>query len=207
MTDNATDFKGWAKIHRLAAPPNADDRREMVITEKIDGTNAQILIVPEDEANTNVRKILDAIDGLAIFAGSRKRYLTPGSDDNFGFAEWVLDHAPELMRLGEGRHYGEWWGSGINRGYGLPKGERRFSLFDYKRWSVEFNDEQAARVPSCVSVVPIIGIYDAFDTNHIFNAYGDLLMGGSWAAQGHDDPEGVVAEHLRSRLLLKYTGE
>src|SRR5436305_1822690 len=99
------EFNAFPKIARL--------NRECVITEKIDGTNASILI---DE------------DGV-VMAGSRTRWITP-ENDNFGFAKWVEANKSELMKLGVGHHFGEWWGSGIQRGYGLTKGEKRFSLFN-----------------------------------------------------------------------------
>ena len=96
-----TVFVGFPKLTRLS--------KGAIITEKLDGTNAQILIMP---------------DGLVV-AGSRNRYLTV-DDDNFGFAKWVKANEEELRAgLGVGRHFGEWWGLGIQRGYGLQ--EKRFS--------------------------------------------------------------------------------
>ena len=75
-------FKCFPKMPRLT--------REVVITEKIDGTNAQIYINQEGE----------------FFVGSRTRWITP-ENDNYGFAKWCLDNKDELMLLGEGRHFGE----------------------------------------------------------------------------------------------------
>lgn len=70
------------------------------MTEKIDGTNGQIVITPEGQ----------------VFAGSRNRYVEPGND-NYGFAQWVKSNEAALRDLlGPGRHYGEWWGAGIQRG-------------------------------------------------------------------------------------------
>jgi len=70
-----------------------------------------------------------------VGAQSRNRLITP-EDDNFGFARWVRDNKQALaLHLGEGIHYGEWWGSGIQRGYGLEKGTKRFSLFNVKRYA------------------------------------------------------------------------
>ena len=90
------DFVAFPKIARL--------NREIVITEKIDGTNASIYVSEKDGA---------------VYAGSRTRWITP-EDDNFGFARWVRDHADELRTgLGFGVHFGEWWGAGIQRRYGL----------------------------------------------------------------------------------------
>ena len=91
------EFEGFPKIARLS--------REAIITEKIDGTNAQIYIGEDGQ----------------IIAGSRTRWITPDSD-NFGFARWGEQHRVELAALGPGRHFGEWWGSGIQRGYGLENG-------------------------------------------------------------------------------------
>ena len=130
MTD--TEFVEFPKIARLS--------REVIVTEKIDGTNAQVMIVKidrcEDVAFSRDPYFIDTPDGkFGIAAGSRNRWITP-KDDNFGFAVWVVEHAAEIVKLGPGRHFGEWWGSGIQRGYGLPKGEKRWSLFNVQRWHV-----------------------------------------------------------------------
>ena len=101
------EFTEFPKMARLS--------REVIVTEKIDGTNAQVCI---------------GEDG-SMLAGSRTRWITP-QDDNHGFAAWVEAHREELLTLGPGRHFGEWWGSGIQRGYGLK--EKRFSLFNARRW-------------------------------------------------------------------------
>ena len=68
-------FPAFPKIPRL--------RRAIVVTEKIDGTNALVSI---DEAGV-------------VRAGSRSRWITPEAD-NFGFAAWVAKHAEELRALG-----------------------------------------------------------------------------------------------------------
>lgn len=97
-------FRGWPKIPRL-------ENEIYHITEKIDGTNACIIITEED-----------------VFAQSRTRLITP-EDDNYGFARWVKDYQATLYHdLGPGYHFGEWWGQGIQRNYGLN--EKRFSLFN-----------------------------------------------------------------------------
>jgi hypothetical protein len=108
LTATVPEFIEFPKMARFA--------REIIVTEKIDGTNAQVWI---------------SDDGTDIRAGSRNRWLTY-SEDNFGFAKWVMDHRDELLTLGPGRHFGEWWGSGIQRRYGLD--EKRFSLFNVSRW-------------------------------------------------------------------------
>lgn len=158
--------------------------RKIVITEKIDGSNAQIFI---DD------------DGF-LHAGSRNRWLTV-RDDNFGFARWVAEHAVELQALGAGRHYGEWWGSGIQRGYGLE--EKRFSLFNAGRWS-GLGDGVP---PACCHVVPIIDTGDSPEEGAIGRALHHLREFGSLVAPGFMKPEGIVIYHAASRQLFKKTLE
>src|SRR5687767_6900557 len=116
-------FVEFPKMARLS--------RDIIITEKIDGTNASVDIVNEEvdrfADNENDPYIITTVDGFNIRAGSRTRWVKIG-DDNHGWAGWVKANAGELVKLGEGTHFGEWWGSGIQSGYGLPKGEKRFSL-------------------------------------------------------------------------------
>ena len=163
------DFQEFPKMARLS--------REIIITEKIDGTNAQICI---------------SEDGL-IQAGSRTRWITP-QDDNYGFAKWVEANRDELLLLGPGRHFGEWWGAGIQRRYGLT--EKRFSLFNVDRWGVER--------PACCNVVPTL-YRGNFDTNAIEDALSGLRTLGSMAALGFMNPEGVVVFHLAGRVGFKKT--
>lgn len=183
-------FEAFPKIGRL--------RRDIVITEKIDGTNAQIEIVqslaPEEGAIAH--KSLGTEGDLSMFAGSRTRYITP-EKDNFGFARWVQEHAEELWSLGPGRHYGEWWGQGIQRGYGLT--EKRFSLFNTQRW----NDLNPNR-PACCSVVPLLGIH-TFDGAAISTYVERLRTLGSVAAPGFMKPEGIVVFHAATSTMFKQT--
>jgi hypothetical protein len=171
----------------------------MVITEKLDGTNAQVIIepaIPEagDRADTHIAEV----DGLYIGAGSRTRLLWPGkTTDNFGFAQWVADNAAELVKLGPGRHFGEWYGQGIQRGYGLT--EKRFALFNVGRWNAE-------NKPACCEVVPVLSRY-TFDTNHVGRVMEQLRVQGSFAVPGFMKPEGIVVFHTASGALFKKTFE
>lgn len=169
------EFKAFASIPRLF--------REAVITEKLDGTNA----------------IVHVADDGTVTAGSRNRWLTPEAD-NFGFAAWVAEHAPDLWFLGPGYHYGEWWGCGIQRGYGLK--EKRFSLFNVGRWGEGGKD--AASKPACCHVVPVIW-RGTFGTDEVRAALDRLQSEGSFAAPGWRDPEGVVVWHEAGRALYKAT--
>ena len=180
MTGNVIDFKSFPKIGRLA--------RGIVVTEKIDGSNGQVAIS----------------DDLSIVrAGSRTRWIEPGkSTDNYGFAAWVAEHADELRQLGPGRHFGEWWGSGIQRRYGLHEGEKRFSLFNTGRWGGA--PREGCIRPACCEVVPVL-YAGPMDQSAIDAALDDLATNGSRAAPGFMFPEGVVVFHSATGTLFKRT--
>lgn len=163
-------FEPFDKIARLS--------RGCAITEKIDGTNACVVIT---------------VDGQ-LLTGSRTRWITP-DDDNFGFARWAHEHKDELMQLGEGRHFGEWWGAGIQRRYDQPT--KRFSLFNSARWTL-------TSPPSCCSVVPVL--YSGIFTSTAVDDCLQLLRAeGSKAAPGFMRPEGVVIYQLAARTYFKKT--
>ena len=172
------EFSAFPKIPRL--------RRAIIVTEKIDGTNAQILITPEGE----------------VFAGSRNRWITPDGD-NYGFAAWVAEHEAELRDgLGVGQHFGEWWGAGIQRGYGLSGvGAKRFSLFNTHRWSNKEGLPDTHPPASC-GVVPVLYIGQYSDVA-IQDCLDVLRVGGSQAAPGFSQPEGVVVYMQSSASMHK----
>lgn len=169
------EFVSFPKMARLS--------REIIVTEKIDGTNAQIYI-PEDNPEQ-------------IFAGSRTRWVTFHAD-NYGFAAWVEANKEELLKLGPGRHFGEWWGKGIQRGYG--QSEKRFSLFNTTRWA----DPEAR--PLCCDVVPTL-YQGVFDTQQIELCLNALREDGSVAAPGFIRPEGIVVYHTVAGVGFKKTCE
>lgn len=150
------EFKPWPKIVRL------ENKRFPIFTEKIDGTNACVIIGDNGE----------------FACQSRTRIITPSSD-NYGFARWAYEHREELEKLGPGHHYGEWWGLGIQRGYGLQ--EKRFSLFNTRRWG-----EHNPNTPNCCHVVPILPADSAEQVVQF------LKQNGSVAAPGWQRPEGAV---------------
>ena len=166
------EFVPFQKIPRLS--------RECVITEKLDGTNASVYI---------------GEDGTFLI-GSRNRWITP-EDDNYGFARWAHDHREELLLLGHGHHFGEWWGAGVQRRYGLT--EKRFSLFNTHRWS----DEAGVR-PACCHVVPVL-YQGIFHSEAVKDVLLRLEIDGSVAAPGFMDPEGVIVYHAASGALFKKT--
>ncbi len=179
--ESVPEFAEFPSIARLS--------REVVVTEKIDGTNAQVHIT----------------DDGRMFAGSRTRWISP-ENDNHGFARWVQSHRDELMALGPGSHFGEWWGSGIQRGYGLPNGEKRFSLFNVGRWVPVDHPagEKQQQVPACCHVVPILyaGLFDSLVIDGLLLTMAEQ---GSRAAPGFMKPEGIVVYHEKARVLFKKT--
>ena len=211
------DFIEFPKMARL--------NREVVITEKIDGTNAQILISESGDWSHPSNVDHDASvpsrggDGLIVMAGSRNRWLTLGKGDNAGFAAWVKANRSELVKLGVGRHFGEWWGAGIQRRYGLE--EKRFSLFNVGRWGdfATFNavppDASTPGVvnlqtgipgPACCHVVPTLWRGNFKDCNQ-FRSLEMLVAHGSFAAPGWMHPEGIVIYHEASKKCFKVTVE
>lgn len=164
------EFEHFPKIPRAR-------KLHMFITEKIDGTNAQILISPDPS--------------VPILAGSRNRWIFPNADgkttDNYDFASFVAANESALRRLGPGRHYGEWYGAGIGpRKYGLTS--RRFALFDALRWTPERLPEG---LPAEVGVVPIL-YNGAVDNDMPDRMMASLKLEGSRAVPGYMNPEGIV---------------
>ena len=155
------EFKAWPKIPRWS-------NESYVITEKIDGTNGCIIITEDGD----------------VFSQSRSRILDESSEwDNYGFCKWVNAHKSELLKLGPGYHYGEWWGKGIQRNYGMT--ERKFSLFNIWHPSI----------PECVSKVPVIEkTYE--------KAWNRLKDIGSIAAPGFMKPEGFIMSTTQNRGTL-----
>jgi len=160
-----SDFQPFPKIPRLHV--------NCTITEKIDGSNGQILF--EDDGTMKV--------------GSRNRWLGEGQQDNYGFYAWASSNREVLFnQLGPGRHFGEWWGNKIARGYDMKR--RQFSLFNVNRWAGKIE------LPACeigLGVVPIL--HHGEFSEDIVNKCTEYLRGfGSRVAAGYMNPEGVVVQ-------------
>lgn len=177
------EFEAWPKIPRL--------NRDIVITEKIDGTNAAV-VIQENES------------GIEIGAQSRTRLITP-EQDNHGFAKWVQENAAGLINhLGPGRHFGEWWGQGIQRKYGLDR--HRFSLFNTERYNGKWQAQHLGSDVPGLGVVPVL--YRGPFHSAVVNAQvARLREGGSVAAPGFDRPEGIIVFHTAARSAFKVTLE
>lgn len=175
-------FKAWPKIPRL-------ENEVYHITEKIDGTNGSIIIKSLGDSNVDTDTIYFSPTGYGVWAQSRTRLITP-EDDNFGFAKWVKANAEQLIAdLGVGYHYGEWWGQGINRGYGLD--HKRFSLFNpTKHSSVCYN-------------VPMLSSVGAEDLLYAIQCEIEQLKLGSYASPGYMRPEGLVVYAEKAKTYWK----
>lgn len=213
--EGANEYPHFRPITRLF--------REITITEKIDGTNGLIsiekfpfgtfaepglayyakrhgnLLLTSHELDESGMPISD----IFVRVGSRNRWLTPDSD-NFGFARWVWDNVHTLVEiLGEGKHYGEWWGSGIQRNYGQR--DKHFSLFNTKRWSDEIHVDGNVEFPN-LRVVPILYAGE-FKTAEVDYYLEYLKKFGSSAVPDWPTPEGVVIWHSAAQQYFKATIE
>lgn len=171
------EFEKFPSLARLNGP--------VIVTEKIDGTNACIII-----------------ENGEIATQSRKMIITP-EKDNFGFARWVHTNKDALVEtLGEGRHFGEWWGNGIQRGYGLKV--KIFSLFNTVRWKKEELINTSLNLQ--LDVVPTLFEGTFAQVIETLPMIMDALKTyGSQAAPSFINPEGVVLFDTRSGQGFKKT--
>lgn len=153
----------------------------IIITEKIDGTNAQVYIT----------------DNGQLHVGSRTRWISP-EHDNFGFARWVRDNEESVRKLGVGHHYGEWWGPGIQRGYSGK--EKVFSLFNAHRHDNVTETTGNDRIRT----VPVLYKGESSDAQ-IDACIANLDVCGSVVSPGFMRPEGIVIYHVASRQSFKWT--
>lgn len=172
-------FEAWPKTKHLDKVLGS-----VMVTEKIDGTNACIVFDGDGE----------------MFVQSRNRIITP-AQDNAGFAVWAYRNQEELFHiLGQGRHYGEWWGQHIQRRYDMK--HNVFSVFNVNRFyktGPDGLDSASTRAASTsldgyVTAVPQV-YYGEYGTEEMWDAIAPLRGGVSLAAamQGVEfkDPEGV----------------
>lgn len=180
------DFNPYPKTARLY--------REVIISEKIDGTNSAVVIAEgaEPSGPDNVHVTVDG-NVYTVKAQSRNRFIAPGAD-NYGFAAWVWDNAEALTAtLGVGIHFGEWWGKGIQRGYSMTG--RRFSLFNVTRWQTA----DLAAVPE-LRTVPVLYVGPLSDYA-VSGALQRMSMLGSEAAHR----EGVPGKHAAEGVIVWHT--
>ena len=188
MSEIEMRFEAFEKMARM--------KRECTITEKVDGTNAQILFNEDGE----------------LLVGSRKREIWPeGTEgkpkgcDNVAFAKWVYENRTALFEfLGQGRHFGEWCGGKIQRGYGMV--ERKFLLFNSGRFGEGKQEIPEDLTNAGLGVVPVL-FKGVFTTDTVDKVMTDLKNTGSHVGEGFMNPEGVVVYHHALRKSFKITYE
>jgi hypothetical protein len=169
-------FEPWPEIEQLG-------RCWITITQKIHGTNAQVLIQQNEETGH-----------YDVFCGSRNRWLSL-ENDNYEFAKFVSEHQTEFIeKLGCGRWYGEWAGPGIGSAEGL--GEKTLFLFDV------FKVPPGRPLPPRVRPVPLL-YSGAFDQAIIERTFDELKAGGSRAVEGFMRPEGIVVHIVGPNVRYK----
>lgn len=157
----------------------------VVITEKIDGTNGLIEISP---------------DGVRF--GSRNCYLNEHKD-NYGFFNFFSQFENRIMESFSPEYdglvhiYGEWFGAGIQRTYGLK--EKYFMPFS-PYWA---NTLIEVGVPN---IVPPYQFYAGkMDSVREEMAFQTLKEEGSQLVPGWKRPEGIIIHYLDNNLKIKRT--
>lgn len=192
------EFQSWPKTPRLF--------RDIVITEKVDGTNSAIIIkeYEHDDEGGTVAQV--NVDGklYSVGAQSRNRLIFPGkTTDNHGFARFVEENAERLVELlGEGRHYGEWWGKGIQGRYRVQyKGFALFNTEKHDGLYTWFSDTSIGDV--LVEAMPVL-YKGPYSEQRIRETLSELSADGS-VVSPYDDAEGIVVFHTQSRKVYKVT--
>lgn len=196
------EFQPWPKTPRLF--------RDIVITEKVDGTNSAVIIeeVMFDDPSEIDPNVLAVIDRgpyrYAVAAQSRNRLITPGkTTDNHGFARFVEENAEKLVDLlGPGRHYGEWWGKGIQGRYRVQfKGFALFNTEKHDGLYTWFSDTSIGDV--LVEAMPVL-YKGPYSEQRIRETLSELSADGS-VVSPFDSAEGIVVFHTQSRKVYKVT--
>lgn len=196
------EFQAWPKTSRLM--------RDIVVSEKIDGTNSAIIFEKVDEeSNACFEHVYDGYDAYCVGAQSRNRLIYPPdwagdkSADNAGFAQWVRANKEDLFSmLGPGRHFGEWWGHGIQRHYDMSV--KMFSLFNTAKWAEIGGTAPTALGDGMIGSVPVL-YQGIFSQDAIREALYDLQTLGSHASPGFQNPEGICVYHTASGIVQKVT--
>jgi len=216
------EFQAFPKIESFR-------KVEMVITQKIHGTNAAIQILRTKKCVGEVPGYLSAemafkalesvmpegVESVTLEPYSVSHNLVMAEyvevraqsrtrfiypgDDNFGFAAWVEANKAELI---------EKLGSGIHYGEwagpGINSGEglkeKMFVLFDHWKFPAE------RPLPTGTAVVPVL-YKGPFDLAKIEEVMADLKENGSKLVPGFLRPEGVVVQTMGTRLKKVFDPE
>lgn len=209
------EFREWPKTARL--------NRDMIVTEKVDGTNAAVRVIPaagllglpeviHPGAQYEQHIAVEDANGRLMLVGaqSRKKLITPGKQtDNYGFAQFVFDNAQAFAdTLGEGIHFGEWYGPGVQKNP-WPQGfeGKRFMLFNVTRWGApETRELLKGRFNGQVEVATVL--YEGpFDVDFVNDIVYGLKTHGSKHVPGFTKPEGVIVFNTAAGINFKVTCE
>lgn len=166
---DVVEFKAWPKTPRTTG-------QAVHVTEKIDGTNGCIIIQ----------------DRKVVGVQSRNRMLDI-HNDNFGFCNWVMANEREIVAcLGEGRHYGEWAGPGIQQNK-HKLDTKTFFLFNLFRIY--------GRTELPITTVPLL--YQGVDSPSMVD---DLMQELAQNAKDSGyEPEGIIVYHHNAKTRTKAT--
>lgn len=166
------EFKPWDKIAR-------GKDQHITITEKLNGTNACVIIK----------------ENKVVGVQSRTRLITPETD-NYGFAQWVYDNKNALEQLGDGYHYGEWYGEGIQKNPHRKNG-KHLALFNTFR----FHEDNPLPENLNIEIVPILytGPQQDITVDTVMETLKILALEAEYI------PEGVIIYYHNTRTLEKYT--
>jgi len=170
--ETKVEFEPWPKIPRAILG-------DVVVTEKIDGTNACVIVQ----------------DGVIVGIQSRKRMLNVGKEnDNYGFASYVVQNMDKFLELGEGKHFGEWAGLGIQKNpHNLDA--KYFFLFNTRRWGEHHLPPEGIRVVKVLHQ----GEYTHDTIDRIMNELKDFSTLHEYTA------EGIVVYFPRLDAMEKHT--
>lgn len=200
----AIEFQKYGKTPRLF--------RDITISEKIDGTNSAVIIeeVEEFDEPSDFRLACFEVDGryYEVAAQSRNRLITPGkTTDNHGFALFVQTNAEALFdALGPGRHYGEFWGKGIQGRYvNQMAGVKGFALFNTAKHKGLHLWLPAGDGATEVLLETTHVLYEGpFSEQKIREVLTELKKTGSWISP-MSPAEGIVVYHTQSGQVYKVT--
>ena len=168
------------------------------ITEKVDGTNGLIEIGIQTDLL------------LTVNFGSQNRYIS-SHDDNMGFVNFFEQHTGDIFNIYDMikeekgditlplHIYGEWFGKGIQRGYGLA--DKHFMPFS-EFLATKLID---AGVPNIK--MPVTLHSGKFSIATLDGCMNKLKDEGSQVIPGYNRPEGVVIYFPTYNFRLKETFE
>ncbi len=181
------------------------DNMELVITQKMHGTNACINIYCKHCAKMGHTIVIGqkcecTTPDYGLICGKRTAWITTQSD-NFGFALFCYVNKDELIAfLGPGIHWGEWCGPGINKDAGEGLSVKTLYLFNYWR------EYDMAIKPKNVEIIPVL-YFGKNLPGVIEKTCEKLKVEGSAAVPGYMNPEGVVITLNRVRYKKPFNNE